>query len=194
MSKRRDATNPAATVRAGGADPHGKLVDNLVHVFVDDQNLFYGIVNDERGRSFRMDFGQLLVTAAMDAKRKGRGVASAYIAGVIPDDDSFWRVAKNQGFEVRRGFLGANQRSKQDDAHLIVDITRTLYKKKGPSTIVLVAGDADYGPPLEAAIQEGWRTEVAFIRRGISTALTRWVHEFRTISATDIEYNPDWRG
>src|SRR5690242_20214865 len=108
---------------AGGAPIHAPIGDDLVHVFVDDQNIFFGITNDTfYGRSFRIDFGELLLHAAKDATGRTRGVASAYIAGVIPDDDSFWRIAQSQGFTVRRGFLNAYGRSKQDDAYLITDL------------------------------------------------------------------------
>ncbi|MFN9276871.1 MAG: NYN domain-containing protein [Phycisphaerae bacterium] len=87
-----------------------------------------------------------------------------------------------------RELPGANNRSKQDDAFLISDLVATLYEKEGPSTIVLVAGDADYGPPLKKAIEKGWRVEVAFIARGVSTALTPFVHEFRTINPVDVQH------
>ena len=73
---------------------------------------------------------------------------------------------------------------------MITDLTATLYERDGPSTIVLVAGDADYVPPLERAISKGWRTEVAFIDRGVSEALEPVVHEFRTVGPHAIEYLP----
>lgn len=160
----------------------------MVHVFVDDQNLFWGIVNAGEGISYRIDFGQLLLEACKDSKGDSRGVKSAYIAGVIPDDDTFWDIARNKGFTVRRGYLGSNRRSKQDDAYLITDMTATLYEEQGPSTIVLVAGDADYVPPLQRALEKGWRVEVAFINRGVSGALEMVAHEFRIISPALIEY------
>ena len=154
MPKRRTKRNtPDPTVRQGGAPLHQPLVNNLVHVFVDDQNLFWGIVNDQRGISFRIDFGQLLIEVCKNQQGVSRGVRSAYIAGVIPDDDTFWQIAENQGFTVRRGYLGSNSRSKQDDAYLITDLTATLYEQEGPSTIVLVAGDADYVPPLTKSLR-----------------------------------------
>ena len=107
MSKRRTKHSiPDTAVRQGGAPSHQTLTNDLVHVFVDDQNLFWGIVNDQRGISFRIDFGQLLIEVCKNQQGVSRGVRSAYIAGVIPDDDTFWQIAKNQGFTVRRGFLG----------------------------------------------------------------------------------------
>jgi NYN domain len=95
---------------------------------------------------------------------------------------------KSRGFEVRRGYLGARGRSKQDDAYLIRDMTATLYEKSGPSTIVLVAGDADYMPPLELALKKGWRAESMFIDRGVSVSLEAYVHEFRTLVPTSIQH------
>jgi uncharacterized LabA/DUF88 family protein len=193
VAKKKKDHDSGIRVRPGGAKPHPALADDFVHLFVDDQNLFWGIVNQELGPGYRIDFGQLALIGARTAKGEARGIRSAYIAGVIPDDDSFWKIAENQGFTVRRGFLGAGSRSKQDDAYLITDIVVTLYEQPGPSTIVLVAGDADYRPPLGKAIEKGWRSEVAFIRRGISAALEPVVHEFRTILPSEIQYNPEWR-
>ena len=187
---RRRPSRGQVVNRDGRAPVHGDLANEVVHVFVDDQNLFWGIVNEKYGPGFRIDFGRLLTVACRTAGGSSRFVRGAYIAGVIPDDDSFWKIAENQGFTVRRGYLGTNQRSKQDDAYLITDLTATLYEQEGPSTIVLVAGDADYVPPLERAIEKGWRTEVAFIDRGVSEALEPVVHEFRTISPHVIEYLP----
>ena len=178
------------TIREGRAPQHAELVSEHVHVFVDDQNLFWGIVNQRYGPAFRIDFGRLLTKASRDTTGNTRFVKSAYISGVIPDDDSFWKIATNRGFTVRRGFLGSKNRSKQDDAYLITDLTATLYEQDGPSTIILVAGDADYVPPLKKSLERGWRNEVAFIDRGVSEALEPVVHEFRVISPSSIEYIP----
>jgi len=170
------------------APPHPNLEDPGVHIFVDDQNLFWGITNDTSfGKSFRIDFGLLLLEAAKGVDGKARPVKSAYIAGVIPDDDYFWEVAKNQGFQVMRGYLGTNNRSKQDDAYLITEIVSTIYTKKGPSTIVLLAGDADYKPPLEKVIAQKWRSEVTFIGHSVSSSLQSVTHLFREIYPTSIK-------
>ena len=185
--KTRKPKQGGITIMEGRAAAHGELASRLVHVFVDDQNLFWGIVNQDYGKGFRIDFGQLLLAAARDTKGIARMVGSAYIAGVIPDDDSFWRIAENRGFQVRRGFLGRQNRSKQDDAYLITDMVSTLYEKEGPATIVLMAGDADYAPPLKRALERGWRTEVAFIDRGVSQALEPVSHEIREIRPNEIE-------
>jgi uncharacterized LabA/DUF88 family protein len=134
---------------------------------------------------------RLLTAASKGEDGRSRFVGSAYIAGVIPDDDSFWRIAERQGFKVKRGYLsssGGYQRSKQDDAYLITEITSTLYEQPAPSTVVLVAGDADYVPPLLRANEKNWRVEVAFIARGLSSGLEAVSHVFRTINLSAIEY------
>ncbi len=125
--------------------------------------------------------------AAARATSRGRW-ESPYIAGVVPDDDSFWTIVEAQGFTVRRGYLGAGNRSKQDGAYLITDIMETLYEAPGPSTMVLVAGDADYMPPLQRVVKKGWRTEVAFVNRGISSSLEPQVHEFRVLAAESFQH------
>ncbi|MFB9157443.1 NYN domain-containing protein [Chromobacterium violaceum] len=193
-SKKKANKNQAAYIREGRAAAHGELVNESVHVFVDDQNLFWGLLNSGQERSYRVDFGRLLTEASKNKDGQARFVKSAYIAGVIPDDDSFWRVAEAQGFTVRRGYLsgsgGGGLRSKQDDAYLVTEITSALYENPGPSTIVLVAGDADYVPPLIRANDKKWRVEVAFIERGLSSSLDPVSHLFRTINVASIQYIP----
>lgn len=172
------------------ATPHEQLIDDKVHVFVDDQNLFYGILNQRDDKSYRIDFGDLLrIAATSSANKLARQVGSAYIAGVIPDDDSFWQAANDKGFTVHRGYLNAGGRSKQDDAYLITFIMKTLYEELGPSTIVLFAGDANYFPPLEQCREKGWRVEIAFsnVGGGISNRLANVVHELRAFAPEEIE-------
>jgi len=67
-----------------------------------------------------------------------------------------------------------------------------LYEEDGPATLILVAGDADYVPPLEKAIEKGWRVEVAFVDKGVSAALDRVVHEYRTVDPRTIQHYPDY--
>lgn len=190
MSKKKRKQQPLRGLmaqRTARAPAHQPLLDPGVHIFVDDQNLFWGITNDVYGKGYRMDFGRLALAAAKDTNGNTRPIRKAYIAGVIPDDDYFWEVAKNQGFEVKRGYLGTNNRSKQDDAYLITEIVSTVFEKPGPCTTVLVAGDADYKPPLEKVLAKGWRSEVAFIGHSVSVALESVVHEFQEILPTSIQ-------
>jgi hypothetical protein len=98
MNKKLKKPQNRETHRVGRANNHSELLNNGVHVFVDDQNLFYGITNNSGDRGFRIDFGRLLLEVCRDTKGNVRPVISAYIAGVIPDDDSFWKAAESKGF------------------------------------------------------------------------------------------------
>ena len=189
QQQQRSKSNYARSIAqfVARAPAHGTLVDEKVHVFVDDQNLFFGITNNHYGPGFRIDFGRLLLQACQRPCGVTRSVGSAYIAGVIPDDDSFWQIAENQGFNVRRGYLGSNNRSKQDDAYLITDMVSTVFEQPGPSTVVLIAGDADYVPPLKKSLTKGWRNEVVFIDHGISRSLEPVTHQIREIIPYDIQ-------
>src|SRR5690606_27776532 len=79
----------------GGAPDHEALKNQTVHAFVDDQNLFWGIVNHERGIGYRIDFGKLMLKTGQNSAGDQRGIRTAFIAGVIPDDDDFWKVAES---------------------------------------------------------------------------------------------------
>lgn len=179
------ANNVAVKQFTPKAPAHADLPNTNVHVFVDDQNIFWGIINKHSDYSYRIDFGKLL----MAASDPDRFVEKAYIAGVIPDDDSFWKIAENKGFEVRRGYLGTDHRSKQDDAYLVMEITKTVCESSQPSTIVLIAGDADYVPPLQLAVEKGWRVEIIHVSsNNISSSLEPVCHKYREIPPVTIKF------
>ena len=170
------------------APAHAPLVDDKVHVFVDDQNLFFGITNNKYGKGFRIDFGRLLLQACQRPGGITRSVGSAYIAGVIPDDDSFWEIAKNQGFKVRRGYLGTNNRSKQDDAYLITDMVSTIFEQPGPSTLVLIAGDEELRATPAQVVGKRLAQRGRLHRpRHFEKVLEPVAHEIREIVPYDIQ-------
>ena len=70
-------------------------------------------------------------------------------------------------------------------------MTKTIYEKEGPSTIVLVAGDADYYPPLSNAIEKGWRVEVIHVsNKNVSSCLEPVCHRFLKIAPESIRFIP----
>jgi len=64
------ASQGGVTLRTGRAVAHKSLVHDRVHVFVDDQNLFYGIRNTQQDRGYRIDFGRMLLEIAKDKQRQ----------------------------------------------------------------------------------------------------------------------------
>jgi uncharacterized LabA/DUF88 family protein len=114
-----------------------------------------------------------------------RAIRDAVLAGTIPPEISFWDAARNQGFTVKLRYRGHSGESKQDDHHVTADLVETVCTQPGPSTIILVAGDGDYGPALDKALNRGWRVEVFFVEnRGLSTALTERAHRV-------VKFHPD---
>ena len=182
--KKRRESQPS---RKGEAPAHAILNDPGVYVFVDDQNLWIGGKEEKANGTYRIDFGNLLVVAARDEAGNPRGVRKAVISGTIPPEDSFWQIARNQGFEVRLGYKGFGGRSKQDDTHLVADLVEIVCTVSGPATIVLVAGDGDYIPALQKALTRGWRVEVVFFQRGLAPGLDRFAHAIRIIRPIDVQ-------
>jgi uncharacterized LabA/DUF88 family protein len=169
------------------APEHGNLVNNLLFVFVDDQNIWIEAGKKSPWAGYRVDFGELLNVVSKDEKKKMRPVRQAFIAGTIPPEDSFWDSARNQGFTVRLGYRGYGGKSKQDDHHITADMVETVCEQPGPSTIVLVAGDGDYGPGLDKALARGWRVEVCYVEGTLSPALESRAHRLVKLHPGDIQ-------
>jgi uncharacterized LabA/DUF88 family protein len=172
---------------------HGPLLNNLVHIFVDDQNLWIAAGAESTSARFRLDFGELLNYVSKDEANQVRAVRTAMIAGTVPPEDSFWEIARNQGFAVKLGYRGFGGKSKQDDHHVTADMVETVCTEPGPSTVILVAGDGDYGPCLDKALARGWRVEVFFVRTGLSPEIERRAHRYVKIHPADIEVIPGKR-
>jgi uncharacterized LabA/DUF88 family protein len=168
--------------------PHAALINNMVHVFVDDQNIWIEAGKKSPWADYRIDFGELLNVVSKDEKGKMRPVRQAMIAGTIPPEDSFWEVVRNQGFSVKLGYRGFGGKSKQDDHHITADLVETVCEEPGPSTIVLVAGDGDYGPALDKALARGWRIEVCYVEGSLSPAVQERAHRLVKLHPADIEH------
>ncbi|CAG8598872.1 8060_t:CDS:2, partial [Paraglomus occultum] len=139
-----------------------KVNTELVHVFVDNSNLYveakYSVGQLEKiydrvkifneatnveeyhqvyyMKSLRIDYGCLLTTIL-----SGRSMGSSpiIVGSRPPPDDTPWNKIKDLGYEV-----------------------------KDPGVLVLVAGDGDYEPALEEILKAGWKVEIRFWASAIS--------------------------
>jgi uncharacterized LabA/DUF88 family protein len=139
-----------------------------LHIFLDNSNVWIegqrvaagGSPDDDRmDSSYRIDFGRL-----MNLVRRDREIAEANLYGSEPPpNDSVWRVATERGFRPKVFQRNFKNREKKVDTQLCVDATKSMYSHhpKG-RVLVLIAGDADYMPAIEVALQRGWRAEVCF--------------------------------
>lgn len=139
-----------------------------LHIFLDNSNVWIegqraatgaGLGDDRKDAAYRIDFGELLKLVGA-----GRAIVQANLYGSEPPpNDSVWNIAKDRGFTPTVFKRNFQNREKKVDTQLCVDVTRAVYSHMPTDrTMVLVAGDADYMPAIEVALQRGWKVEVYF--------------------------------
>ena len=81
-----------------------------------------------------------------------------------PPNDSIWRFAERAGFELHLEDRNVRNKEKKIDTGIATLITKDAYKhgKAADDLFVLVAGDADYVPTINALREDGFKVEVVF--------------------------------
>ena len=150
--------------------------ENL-YIFIDDSNLYiegrYVVGEYESMGSFdikrrkfrfdqlRIDYGQILRTIQYDRALGGDPI----VVGSIPPSDSLWDLVRDEGFKVTTFPRNAKGFEKMVDMQIGHYMDYVLYNKV-PATLALVAGDADFKPILQTAVQLGWTVEIYFWNTG----------------------------
>ena len=111
--------------------------------------------------SWRIDFGKLLLCVTSG---NIQSIKKAVLFGSKPPhNDSLWNAIANAQFEVialNRNIAG---KEKAVDTGIIARIDKALYKEASAGdTFVLVMGDKDFIPALEAIRDEGCSSVIAF--------------------------------
>lgn len=119
-------------------------------------------------QSWRIDFGKLLEFVAEDKK-----IRKAILVGSRPpESDSLWNAAKSKGFEVNVESRNSQNKEKAVDTKLTMEAAKYIYKTQ-PAILKLLSGDSDFNPLIDAANEEGWKTEIwAFSNALSSSSLT----------------------
>ncbi|MCX7045263.1 MAG: NYN domain-containing protein [Candidatus Sumerlaeota bacterium] len=108
--------------------------------------------------SFRPDFGRILQIANNEPIKTAKFYGSR-----PPDADSVWKAAERAGFKLTILERNARNKGKGVDASMIVDIVRDLYTEAQRGDIfILIAGDADYIPAIEAIHNQDYEAHVLF--------------------------------
>ncbi|CAG8509705.1 6768_t:CDS:2 [Funneliformis mosseae] len=82
--------------------------------------------------------------------------------------DNLWNKRIEQGFAVNLIKQRPNStREKKVDTSLIVQGMKILYTKE-PGTLIIIAGDGDYIPLVQSALDKGWKVEIWFWGSGLS--------------------------
>ena len=111
--------------------------------------------------SWRIDFGRLLscVTGGHVADIK----KAVLFGSKPPHNDSLWNAMANANFEVIALDRNVAGKEKAIDTGIINRIDKSLYREAtAGDTFVLVMGDKDFIPALDAIREEGCSSVVAF--------------------------------
>lgn len=96
-----------------------------------------------------------------------------------PPTDSVWQAAKQHGFQNKIFQRSVHNKEKMVDTQLTVDLVKDVYTRLDPATdrIIIIAGDADFVPAIQAARERGFHVKVAF-----------WQHASRAIKDAASEF------
>lgn len=166
------------------------MVDNS-NIFIEGQKYSaqYKGQDDDKDRSWRIDFGRLLEQLAA-----GREIHTAILVGSRPPkNDSVWEEAKRNGFSVTVHDRDAKGKEKAVDTELVAQATRIISKAGVPMVLVVASGDRDFIPLVNVAHEEGWSVEMAAFSSAFSAMgqMATTVDKIVTLDAifTDIGYN-----
>lgn len=131
--------------------------------------------------SWKIDFGRLLEFAGGEKSQIGRAVL---YGSRPPPNDSLWRSAERQGFEVVVYDRNIRNKEKKIDTSIATDVVADSYELMNPKTdeITLVAGDADYVPTLNRMAQRGLSFHVVFWEQA--------ARELREVATSFTSLNP----
>lgn len=111
--------------------------------------------------SWKLDFGRLLSSVVDGEVDK---VKEAIIIGSKPTQkDSLWKAMESAGFQVETYQRNESNKEKKVDTGIVQMINKKLYKDSEEGDMfVLVLGDRDYVPTVEAIEEEGRKVRIAF--------------------------------
>ena len=131
---------------------------------------------------WKYDFGKLLEIVAGPKNNLKRAVL---YGSRPPQNDSLWQAAQQCGFETIIMDRNVQNREKKIDVSIGVTITEdsfTRIQDKNEDEMILIAGDSDYVPVVEAVI-----------RRGIQFTVCFWEHasdELKNVATNFIALDP----
>lgn len=108
------------------------------------------------------DFGKLL---SIVCEGDISNIKRAVLYGSRPtDNDSLWNAAKRAGFEVFTPNRNMSNKEKRVDTGFDKEVLKDLYKGfiEDDDEIILIVGDSDHYPVVEAIIEESKQYTLAF--------------------------------
>jgi len=144
-----------------------------VHVFIDNTNVFMQgkqlVSSIEKVSDIDYDKLLKIILGGRETAQKPIIVGS-YWPRNRKSENPFWKKLETNGFDIKLYENKNYKKEKLVDTTITTRITASVYTKK-TSTIILVAGDGDYKPPLSEAKKNGWDVEVWFWENGLAQSL-----------------------
>jgi uncharacterized LabA/DUF88 family protein len=125
-------------------------------------NVYDAMNNGILDYGYQISFGRLHEFVAGQDKSQ---IARAVLFGSRPPpNDSIWKYAKQAGFELVLEDRNIANKEKKIDTGIVSAMVKDAYKKMNAAsdTIVLVAGDGDFVPPVRDLVEDGFQVEVIF--------------------------------
>ena len=111
---------------------------------------------------YTISFGKLHEFVCGTDKRELK--RAALFGSRPPPNDGIWQIAQRAGFELHLEDRNFSNKEKKIDTGIATLLTKDAYKHGSPvkDTFVLVAGDSDYVPTINALKEDGYIVEVVF--------------------------------
>ena len=114
--------------------------------------------------SWRIDFGLLLEYMA-----DGRNIIAAILVGSEPPaNDSVWKAAEREGFDVLTYTRGFNGSEKEVDTEIVARGTEIICDHPSKGIVVLASGDRDFLPLVRLAHRRKWAVEMCAFSNAFS--------------------------
>lgn len=125
-------------------------------------NIYDAMTNRILDQAYKIDFGKLHDYIAGNDRNN---IKRCMLFGSRPpSSDTIWKIARDAGFEVVTEDRNVANKEKKIDTGIVAAMTRDAYTiaVKSEDTITLVAGDADFVPPVRQLVEDGFNVEVVF--------------------------------
>lgn len=130
-------------------------------------------------QTYRLDFGKLY-NFVLGSNTTVPSRAVLY-GSKPPQNDSVWYMAEKAGFEVVTKERNVANKEKMIDTGIVTEMLFDVMSRvdKKNDVISLIAGDADYVPPVERLTAEGYTVNVVFwshAARQLKLACTHFIN------------------
>ncbi len=164
-----------------------------IHMFVDNSNVLIEARRfssmKKRGKdkldklvddTYEIDWGKFVHIVKSKDNRLLAQVPVLY-GSRPPPDDTIWQRIRDEGFDVKVFDRNIRNKEKGVDMEMGMDVMERIMTVTPPTTIVMVAGDADYLPVIKRAKDKGWKVEVWFWSNAAGEIKTAAKSEFNEL-------------